>query len=195
MAWCMRCAEHQSRCWLRSPSVPASKLHCIATFGSQPTRHASVNRRSISACCPEWLHHRPRLHPDVRRPFSSEAVVAEFATLAKSYGLRKVTGDRYGGERPREQFRNRGLTYEVAQHTRSDLYLSLVSSTLGAFDCWVTSGWRCNLSPWSVVQRVWTAIWWTTVTILSINMEGRVRVREDAPRARVLVAYPGINAL
>ncbi|MER8972145.1 terminase family protein [Mesorhizobium sp. M0800] len=59
-------------------------------------------------------------------PFSPEAVVAEFAKLVHSYGAREVTGDRYGGEFPRELFRRYGLTYRLADKTRSDLYLSLV---------------------------------------------------------------------
>ena len=42
---------------------------------------------------------------EIRPPFSPESVVGEFAALAKSYGLRSVTGDRYGGEWPREAFR------------------------------------------------------------------------------------------
>jgi terminase large subunit-like protein len=33
-----------------------------------------------------------------RPPFSPEAVVIEFATLLKSYGIKKVIGDRFGGE-------------------------------------------------------------------------------------------------
>ena len=59
-------------------------------------------------------------------PFSPEAVVGEFVQVARSYGARRVTGDRYGGEFPRELFRRLGLAYEVCDQTRSDLYLSLV---------------------------------------------------------------------
>jgi hypothetical protein len=59
-------------------------------------------------------------------PFSPEAVVSEFAALIKSYGLRSVTGDRYGGEFPRELFRRHGVDYRISERTRSDLYLTLV---------------------------------------------------------------------
>lgn len=59
-------------------------------------------------------------------PFSPEAVVSEFAKLASSYGCRAVTGDRYGGEFPRELFRRHGLDYKLSERTRSDLYLALV---------------------------------------------------------------------
>ncbi len=50
-------------------------------------------------------------------PFSPEAVVGEFVQVARSYGARRVTGDRYGGEFPRELFRRRGLAYEVCDQT------------------------------------------------------------------------------
>ena len=33
-----------------------------------------------------------------RPPFSPDDVTVEFSALLKSYGVRKVTGDRYGGE-------------------------------------------------------------------------------------------------
>ena len=46
---------------------------------------------------------------EVRPPFSPEAVVAEFADLLKKYRINTVEGDRYGGEWPREQFRNAGM--------------------------------------------------------------------------------------
>lgn len=55
-------------------------------------------------------------------PFSPEAVVGEYAALLKSYGITRVTGDRYGGEWPREQFRKHGIAYDLAEKTRSELY-------------------------------------------------------------------------
>lgn len=63
---------------------------------------------------------------ETRAPFSPEAVTKEFAELIKGYGLREVTGDRYGGEWPREAFRKQGVTYRLADLTRSELYLTLV---------------------------------------------------------------------
>jgi hypothetical protein len=41
---------------------------------------------------------------EVRAPFQPEAVVADFCTTLAAYGVAKVTGDRYAGEWPREQF-------------------------------------------------------------------------------------------
>ncbi|AKM09315.1 hypothetical protein [Croceicoccus naphthovorans] len=59
-------------------------------------------------------------------PFSPEAVVGEFCDLLKQYGIRKVTGDRYGGEWPREQFRKHGIEYDCSEAVRSDLYRDLL---------------------------------------------------------------------
>jgi hypothetical protein len=60
---------------------------------------------------------------EVRAPFAPEAVVAEFATVLKSYRLSTVTGDKYAGEWPREQFSKRGITYEASSRTKSEIYL------------------------------------------------------------------------
>jgi hypothetical protein len=63
---------------------------------------------------------------EVRPPFSPDATVKEFAALLKTYWLSTVTGDRYAGEWPREQFRKCGIHYQVSSRTRSDLYLELL---------------------------------------------------------------------
>ncbi|MDN6298650.1 MAG: hypothetical protein L0J54_11655 [Halomonas sp.] len=55
-------------------------------------------------------------------PFSPAGVVEEFAGLLSEYGIREVTGDRYGGEFPRELFANHGIIYTTADRPRSDLY-------------------------------------------------------------------------
>ena len=57
-----------------------------------------------------------------RPPYSPEAVVAEFADLLRRYSIRTVTGDRYAGEWPREAFRRHGVSYEVSDRPKSDLY-------------------------------------------------------------------------
>jgi hypothetical protein len=61
-----------------------------------------------------------------RPPFSPEAVVADFAHLLKSYRITKISGDRYAGEWPRDQFRKHGITYEPAQKSKSDIYRDLL---------------------------------------------------------------------
>lgn len=59
-------------------------------------------------------------------PFSPESVVDEFCATLKAYGISQVTGDRYGGEWPREQFRKRGIAYRLSDPTRSEIYLDLL---------------------------------------------------------------------
>ena len=48
------------------------------------------------------------------------------AALLKSYGISKVTGDRYAGEWPRERFQVHGIIYEPAAKPKSDLYRDLL---------------------------------------------------------------------
>jgi hypothetical protein len=60
-------------------------------------------------------------------PFSPEAVTEEFAKTIRGYRCTKVWGDRYGGEWPREQFRNYGVDYEPSEKPKSDLYKELLA--------------------------------------------------------------------
>lgn len=76
--------------------------------------------RGVVDVCRAW---RPPLNPS--------SVVAEASTLLGAYGVRKVTGDRYAGEWPREAFRAHGVEYELAPKTKSDLYLDLVAHVNG----------------------------------------------------------------
>jgi hypothetical protein len=57
-----------------------------------------------------------------RPPFSPEGVVEEFVALLRQYRVCSVRGDRYGGEWPREQFRKLGVSYELSDRPKSDLY-------------------------------------------------------------------------
>ena len=59
---------------------------------------------------------------EVRPPFSPEQTVAEFAARLHVYGINEVTGDRFGGEFPREMFRRHGVTYALADTPKSDGY-------------------------------------------------------------------------
>jgi hypothetical protein len=61
-----------------------------------------------------------------RPPFSPDDVVLEFVPLLKSYNIQTVRSDRYAGEGPRERFRVHGITYEVAEQSKSDLYRDLL---------------------------------------------------------------------
>ena len=55
-------------------------------------------------------------------PFSPDAVVEEFCTLLKQYRIGVVRGDRYAGQWPRERFSVHGISYEVADKPKSDIY-------------------------------------------------------------------------
>ncbi len=57
-----------------------------------------------------------------RPPFSPEVVTSEFAELLKTYRVGKVVGDRFGGEWPRERFRAFGVSYELSEKSKSDIY-------------------------------------------------------------------------
>lgn len=59
---------------------------------------------------------------EVRSPFSPEAVVAEFSAVMRSYRIFRVTGDRYAGEWPRERFSVHGISYDLADMTKSQIY-------------------------------------------------------------------------
>jgi hypothetical protein len=57
-----------------------------------------------------------------RPPFSPEFVVAQFASLLKSYHIYRVEGDAFGGEFAREPFKKFDISYEVAKKPKSLLY-------------------------------------------------------------------------
>src|SRR4051794_25252330 len=55
-------------------------------------------------------------------PFSPEDVVTEFTSLLKSFRIKRVTGDRYGGEWPRERFKLAGIQYDISEPSKNDIY-------------------------------------------------------------------------
>jgi hypothetical protein len=61
-----------------------------------------------------------------KSPISPDSVVNEFVAMLKAYRVSRITGDRFGGEWPRESFRAHGVVYEIAEKTRSDLYLAFL---------------------------------------------------------------------
>jgi hypothetical protein len=50
--------------------------------------------------------------------------VQDFAILLKGYRVHRVTGDRYAGDWPRERFRNAGITYDISERTKSEIYVN-----------------------------------------------------------------------
>jgi hypothetical protein len=63
---------------------------------------------------------------EVRPRFSPTVVIDDFALLLQSYRINKVTGDRFAGEFPREQFRKHGISYQLAKQPKSDLFRDLL---------------------------------------------------------------------
>jgi hypothetical protein len=63
---------------------------------------------------------------EARPPFSPDQIAKEFADTIKSYGLRTVLGDRYGGMWPRERMAVHGVDYQVGVQAKSDIYLALL---------------------------------------------------------------------
>lgn len=62
-----------------------------------------------------------------RPPFSPDDVVEEFAAVLNTYRVTKVTGDRYGGQWPRERFQKHGIEYTPSERTKSDIYRELTA--------------------------------------------------------------------
>jgi hypothetical protein len=63
---------------------------------------------------------------EVKPPFSPEQVTSEFSKLLKTYGIKRVIGDKYAGLWPRERFDVHGIHYEPSAKPKSDLYSELL---------------------------------------------------------------------
>lgn len=59
---------------------------------------------------------------------SPAEIAGEHARLLKSYGITRVTGDRYAGRWPRDEFGKHGIQYEVSELDRSGLYLEMLAA-------------------------------------------------------------------
>ena len=75
--------------------------------------HREKDKRAILDCVRE-----------IRPPFSPSDVTAEFSKVLKAYRIRKVTGDRWGGDWVREPFRAYGIDYELSEPAKSEIYLN-----------------------------------------------------------------------
>jgi hypothetical protein len=65
----------------------------------------------------------------VRGMRGSPALIAkEFADFMGTYGIRRVTGDRYAGRWPRDEFQKYGIAYEVSELDRNGLYIELLAA-------------------------------------------------------------------
>jgi hypothetical protein len=59
-------------------------------------------------------------------PFSPSEAVEEFAGVLRQYGVRSITGDRYGAEWVVEQFNRNGISYEPSELNKSEIYQELL---------------------------------------------------------------------
>lgn len=104
----------------RPPRVGATyKAFVDPSGGSADSFTLAISHRDGDAAVLDAVRER-------KPPFSPEATTADFCELLKAYGITEVTGDRYAGEYPREQFRKHGIEYVVADRTRSELYRDLL---------------------------------------------------------------------
>jgi hypothetical protein len=63
---------------------------------------------------------------ETKPPFSPERVVMEYAQLLKNYRINSISGDRYAGIWPVEQFAKFNIRYEQSAKPKSDLYTDLL---------------------------------------------------------------------
>jgi hypothetical protein len=61
-----------------------------------------------------------------RSPFDPSEVVKDYSLVLKAYGLSNALGDNYGGEWPKAEFAKNGITYELCEKAKSELYLAAV---------------------------------------------------------------------
>jgi hypothetical protein len=59
---------------------------------------------------------------ETQAPFQPEAIVADFCATLAAYGVARVTGDKYAGQWPREQFKKRNIDYVPSERVKSDIY-------------------------------------------------------------------------
>jgi hypothetical protein len=103
------------------PPAPATSYYAFTdpSGGSEDAFSLAISHRDGERVVVDCIR-------EVRPPFSPEQVIAEFAGVLRNYHCHRVTGDRYGGEFPREQFRKRGIHYEVSQKMKSDIYVDFL---------------------------------------------------------------------
>ena len=68
---------------------------------------------------------------EMKPPFSPEAATEALAKFFLSYRIRRIQGDHYAGEWPREQFRKHGIEYQISERNKSAIYaeaLPLINS-------------------------------------------------------------------
>lgn len=62
----------------------------------------------------------------VKPPFEPTEAIRQMVALCRPYRVTKVHGDRFGGEWPREGFRNQGIEYALHPRSKSELYVEML---------------------------------------------------------------------
>jgi hypothetical protein len=65
-----------------------------------------------------------------KAPHDPSIVTWEMANVLKSYGLSRVTGDRYAGAWPEQEFLKHGISYSPSDRDKSGLYLAFLPMVL-----------------------------------------------------------------
>ncbi|MDP3181268.1 MAG: hypothetical protein Q8M54_00440 [Desulfobaccales bacterium] len=77
---------------------------------------------------------KERIILDVARrwksPHDPAVVVGEMAVVLRSYGVSRITGDRYAGAWPSQEFQKHHITYEASEKDKSSLYLDFLPLVL-----------------------------------------------------------------
>uniref|UniRef100_A0A7C5AK97 Terminase n=1 Tax=Desulfobacca acetoxidans TaxID=60893 RepID=A0A7C5AK97_9BACT len=63
-------------------------------------------------------------------PHNPQAVIEEMARVLKVYGIRRVVGDRYAGEWPRQEFARHQIGYDPAPQDKNRIYLDFLPLVL-----------------------------------------------------------------
>jgi hypothetical protein len=67
---------------------------------------------------------------EIRAPFNTEAASEQVADFFKRYGVTYVHGDHYAGEWPAQALRKNGISYEVSERTKSEIYLECIGHVI-----------------------------------------------------------------
>jgi hypothetical protein len=99
------------------PRVEGVRYHAFVdpSGGSQDSFTLAVAHRENDVGVLDCVRER-------KPPFKPDEVVKEFASVLRSYGVIRITGDRYSGQWVRDSFQKCGITYVVSKHTKSDIY-------------------------------------------------------------------------
>jgi len=102
--------------------IPFDKAHKYAAFvdpagGGKDEFTLAIGHREGDTWIVDLVHGRTGV---------PASIVAEYAQTLKTYGLKKITGDRYAGSWPADEFKKHGIDYQPAPKPKSDLYTDML---------------------------------------------------------------------